>query len=171
MASARPGGDAGGGPPPAGVGGGDTAPHRVIEQNGDAVPGEDGQTDPRPVGDEAVGFKDAGGGGVGQPVVRAHPADPVAVDLVVLHQGGGVGSHGGAEAAEVLGHMGGLVPPAGPQVQTVPGGGGDAPQPGGEAVDAAAPRRVVTGKEGDRPVPVQGDVHASASRRKIVSLL
>ena len=83
----RPGGNACGGPPPAGVGGGNAAADRVVEQDGDAVSGEDGQADPRLVGDQSVGLAGSGLGGVGENILPGDRADDIAVNLVVFHQG------------------------------------------------------------------------------------
>ncbi len=82
-----------------------------------------------------------------------------AVYLVVFHQSMGVGTHGPAEAAEVLPHPGGVVPPSGPQVQTVPGSGGYAAQAGGKAVGRAAPAGVGTGIKGDPMSFLKNDLH------------
>ena len=159
--SGRPGGGA----PPSGVDGGDHPADRVIEQNGDAVPGEDGQAHPRLVGHQAVGGELPGQGGVGQHICPGDRADGGAVYLAVFHQSICVGTHSPAEAAEVLPHPGGVVPPSGPQIQTVPGCGGYAAQAGGKAVGRAAPAGVGTGIKGDPMSFLKNDLHGGPPLR------
>ena len=144
-------GDAQGGAPPAGV----DRPHRlldrVIEQDHDAVGGENEQGQAGDVGDQAVGvvvpLPPEALAGVG----LRHEAHRVLVDLLTEDGPGHVQPHGGAEPVVVLLHVGRIVPGDGGIAQVHRGqmALADAPQAGGEAVAHPRPGQQGRCQEGD----------------------
>ena len=128
------GGNAQAGPPPAGVNGGDGLPHRVVEENGDAVGVVDGEGQARRIGDQPIHPVVDGVQQVGEDVGGSGHPDPVLVDLVGHHQAGFVHADGGAEAVVVLPDRRPLVRAGDAQVQLGIRAGTHAPQPGGETV-------------------------------------
>ena len=117
------------------VGGADDPAHRVVEQQHVAVGGEHDQGDARHVGHKAVGAVVI----LRTPqtlaaVLRRDPAHVAAVYLTAEHRPLYVRIQRGAQAAEVLLHVGNVVAPAVVQIQAVPRGGGYAALPGGKAV-------------------------------------
>ena len=154
-----PGSDPGGGSPPACVDGGNTLPHRVIEQDGDTVPGEDGQTHPWTVGDQTVRLKDAGLGGVGQNIRPGDMADHVAVNLMVFNQSLFICAHGRAKPGKILPDVGRIITPVGAQVQAVPGRRGDTPQPCGKPVGRTGPIRMIAAVKNDATDLLSDDFH------------
>ena len=138
------------------------AAHRVQQQHGDAVGGKDGQAQAGLVRDKAVRLIHAGLSGAGHHISPGDGPHQIPVDLMVLHQGGGVGPRRRAEAAEILRHPFRGVPPVSTQVQAVPGSGRDAAQPGGEAMGADGWIKAATGVKRDALTGAQGDLHRCA---------
>ena len=151
--------DAGRHPAPAGVNGADGPAHRVKEQDGAAVGGEDHQGKARPVGNKGVHVRVVPGAEETLAGVRVRDQADV-LRMGLLGENGALRrhAHGGAEAAVILPDVFRPVAPADAQVQAVPRGGTDAAQPGGEAVahgltvqqGAGQPQQAVIGVGGKR---------------------
>ena len=143
-------GDPGGGAAPTGMGGAHHAAHRVVEQDHIAVGGEHHQRDTGNSGDESVGAVVV----LRTPqtlaaVRRRHHAHIVPMDLTAQHHAADIHVQRGAQAAEVLLHVGIVVAPSVIQIQAVPRCGGHAAQTGGKAVGDAAVRQCISGEERD----------------------
>ena len=143
-------GDPGGGAAPTGVGGAHHMAHRVVEQDHVAVGGEHHQRDTGNSGDEGVGTVII----LRTPQTLAavccrHHAHIVPVNLTAQHDAADIHVQRGAQAAEVLLHIGMVVAPPVIQIQAVPRRGGHAAQTGGKAVDDAAVRQCIGGAERD----------------------
>ena len=114
---------------------------RVVEKEDAAVSGKDGEGQAGHVGDEGVG------GVVPLPLqalagifLRA-AADGGLMDLLTEDGPLRGDPQYATEAAVVFCHGGGIVSPAGAEVQTIPGGEGDAAFAGGKAVGDAGEQR------------------------------
>ena len=142
----RPGGRAEGSPPPSGVDSGGALPDRVVEQDGNTVPGKNSKADPRLIANQPVRLKFSSLDGVWQNIRPGHRTDPGAVNLMVFHQSVYIRPHRSTEAGKVFPHISWVVPPSGTQVQALPGRRGDAPQPGGKAVGHAGAEAVASVK-------------------------
>ena len=145
------------------MGGGDAPPERVVEQDGDAVAGEDGQAHLGLVGNQAVRLTGSGLGWVGQDVVPGDRADDAAVNLVVFHQRLLIRPDDRAEPVEIPSDIFRGIPPVSAQVQAVPGCGGHTPLPGREAMPYPRPRRVGTGIKCDALYLLLDDLHGRSS--------
>ena len=85
------------------------------------------------------------------------------MDLVIFDQRRHIGAQSGAEPGKILPDPVGVVPAVGPQIQILPGSGGDAAQAGGKAMDGPGPSGVGTGIKRDAMALPADNVHGCPS--------